>query len=208
MTQSTADPDGTPGRTGSPGGPVGLAAALVPPGAHVLGDPAAPVTIVEFGDLECPYCHDAAPVLRAVVEESGGTVRLVFRHFPLFEVHPYALTAALAAEAAGAQGRFWEMHDLLFAHQDRLDDVGLAHWAQTLGLDGASVVGEAAQEHGDAVERDYLAGTALGVRGTPTLFVDGERYRGRVTEDGVRAAVAAALAGEHRGPRPSPGQGA
>ena len=173
-----------------------------------IGDANAPVTIVEFGDLECPYCHDAAPVLRAVVEESGGTVRLVFRHFPLFEVHPYALTAALAAEAAGAQGRFWEMHDLLFAHQDRLDDVGLAHWAQTLGLDGASVVGEAAQEHGDAVERDYLAGTALGVRGTPTLFVDGERYRGRVTEDGVRAAVAAALAGEHRGPRPSPGQGA
>ncbi|MFF2622610.1 DsbA family protein [Oerskovia jenensis] len=177
-------------------------AELVPPDAHVFGDPDAPVTIVEFGDFECPYCHDAAPVLRAVVEESGGQVRLVFRHFPLFEVHPYALTAALAAEAAGAQGRFWDMHDLLFAHQDRLDDVGLAHWAQKLGLDGASVVGDAAQQHGDVVERDYLAGGALGVRGTPTVYVDGERYRGRVTEDGVRAAVAAALAaaGQATGP--------
>lgn len=182
-------------------------ADLVPPNAHAFGDPDAPVTIVEFGDFECPYCHDAAPVLRAVVEESDGQVRLVFRHFPLFEVHPYALTAALAAEAAGAQGRFWEMHDLLFAHQDRLDDVGLAHWAQKLGLDGASVVGDAAQQHGDAVERDYLVGTALGVRGTPTLYVEGVRYRGRVTEDGVRAAVAAALAAAGRATGPT-GQGA
>jgi protein-disulfide isomerase len=181
---------------------------LVPPNAHVFGAPDAPVTIVEFGDFECPYCHDATPVLRTVVEESDGQVRLVFRHFPLFEVHPYALTAALAAEAAGAQGRFWEMHDLLFAHQDRLDDVGLAHWAQKLGLDGASVVGDAAQQHGDAVERDYLAGTALGVRGTPTLYVEGVRYRGRVTEDGVRAAVAAAFADAGRATGPAPGQGA
>ncbi|MEV7962984.1 DsbA family protein [Oerskovia paurometabola] len=186
-------------------------AALVPPDAHVFGALDALdalVTIVEFGDFECPYCHDAAPVLRTVVEESGGQVRLVFRHFPLFEVHPYALTAALAAEAAGAQGRFWEMHDLLFAHQDRLDDVGLAHWAQKLGLDGASVVGDAAQQHGDAVERDYLAGTALGVRGTPTLYVEGVRYRGRVTEDGVRSAVAAALADAGRAAGPATGQGA
>ncbi|MBM7478098.1 DsbA family protein [Oerskovia jenensis] len=183
-------------------------AELVPPDAHVFGDPDAPVTIVEFGDFECPYCHDAAPVLRTVVEESGGQVRLVFRHFPLFEVHPYALTAALAAEAAGAQGRFWDMHDLLFAHQDRLDDVGLAHWAQKLGLDGASVVGDAAQQHGDVVERDYLAGGALGVRGTPTVYVDGERYRGRVTEDGVRAAVAAALADAGRAAGSATGQGA
>ncbi|MHA7132385.1 DsbA family protein [Oerskovia turbata] len=201
MTPRASEPAQDP--TSRPADPGGAPAAdLVPPGAHVFGDPTAPVTIVEFGDFECPYCHDAAPVLRAVVEESAGTVRLVFRHFPLFEVHPYALTAALAAEAAGAQGRFWEMHDLLFAHQDRLDDVGLAHWAGTLDLDGASVVGDAAQAHGDAVERDYLAGTTLGVRGTPTLFVDGVRYRGRVTEEGVRAAVGAALAAA--GPSPGP----
>ncbi|MET4226224.1 protein-disulfide isomerase [Oerskovia enterophila] len=186
--------------TSAPGSPATPRASdLVPPGAHVFGNADAPVTIVEFGDFECPYCHDAAPALRSVVEESGGQVRLVFRHFPLFEVHPYALTAALAAEAAGEQGRFWDMHDLLFAHQDRLDDTALAHWAQKLGLDGASVVGDAAQRFGDVVERDYLAGSAAGVRGTPTVYVDGERYRGRVTEDGLRAAVAAALAAAGHG---------
>jgi len=199
MTTSTPDPQDPPGTS---------AAALVPPGAHVLGAPDAPVTIVEFGDFECPYCRDAAPALRTVVEESDGQVRLVFRHFPLFEVHPYALTAALAAEAAGAQGRFWEMHDLLYAHQDLLDDAGLAHWAQTLGLDGASVVGDAAQAYGDAVERDYLAGADLGVSGTPTVYVGGERYRGRVTADGVRAAVTAALERAGGDAGPASGQGA
>ncbi|WP_069388068.1 DsbA family protein [Cellulosimicrobium cellulans] len=164
---------------------------LVPADAHVLGDPAAPVTLVEFGDLECPYCAAAAPVLRDVVASSAGRVRLVFRHFPLFEIHPHALTAALAVEAAGAQGRFWEMHEAFFAHQDRLDDAGLAERAAELGLDGASVVGDAAQQHAGAVQRDYAAALALGVQGTPTLFVDGVRYRGRVTREGLEAAVAA-----------------
>ncbi|MFC8923538.1 DsbA family protein [Cellulosimicrobium sp. NPDC057127] len=164
---------------------------LVPADAHVLGAPDAPVTIVEFGDLECPYCAAAAPVLRDVVASSGGRVRLVFRHFPLFEIHPHALTAALAAEAAGAQGRFWEMHALLFAHQDRLDDAGLAERAEELGLDGSSVVGDAAQAFAGAVQRDYADALAAGVQGTPTLFVDGVRYRGKVTRDGLEAAVAA-----------------
>jgi protein-disulfide isomerase len=164
---------------------------LVPDGAHVLGDPAAPVTIVEFGDLECPYCAAAAPVLRDVVASSEGRVRLVFRHFPLFEIHPYALTAALAVEAADAQGRFWDMQSALFEHQDRLDDAGLAERAEELGLDGAAVVGDAAQQFAGAVQRDYEAALALGVQGTPTVLVDGVRYRGRVTRDGLEAAVAA-----------------
>ncbi|OLT53217.1 thioredoxin domain-containing protein [Cellulosimicrobium sp. CUA-896] len=164
---------------------------LVPEDAHVLGDPAAPVTIVEFGDLECPYCAAAAPVLRDVVASSAGRVRLVFRHFPLFEIHPYALTAALAVEAADAHGRFWEMHEALFAHQDRLDDAGLAERARELGIDGAAVVGDAAQQFAAVVQRDYADALALGVQGTPTLFVDGVRYRGRVTREGLEAAVAA-----------------
>ncbi|MEK8225402.1 thioredoxin domain-containing protein [Oerskovia sp. M15] len=184
--------------TSPTGRPTDRADDLVPPDAHVFGDPDASVTIVEFGDFECPYCHDAAPILRAVVEESGGQVRLVFRHFPLFEVHPYALTAALAAEAAGAQGRFWEMHDVLFAHQDRLDDVGLAHWARKLGLDGESVVGDAAQRFGDVVERDYLAGAAAGVRGrrrsSSTGALPRPGGRGRPP-----AAVATALAAARQG---------
>lgn len=165
---------------------------LVPADAHVLGNPDAPVTIVEFGDLECPYCAAAAPVLRQVVEASAGQVRLVFRHFPLFEIHPHALSAALAVEAAAAQGRFWEMQAALFEHQDQLGEAGLADRAEELGLDGASVVGDAAQQHAAPVQRDYADALAAGVQGTPTLFVDGVRYRGRVTADGLRAAIESA----------------
>ena len=132
---------------------------MVPaPDDHVLGDPLAPVTVVEYGDYECPYCAAAAPVLRRLVEESDGQVRLVFRNFPLADRHPYALTAALAAEAAGAQGAFWPMHDLLFARQERLDDASLRAYAEELGLDGDRVVGEAAQPFGDKVEADFAAG--------------------------------------------------
>ena len=120
---------------------------------HVLGNPDAPVTVIEYGDFECPYCAAAAPVLRRLVEESDGQVRLVFRHFPLADNHPHALTAALAAEAAGAQGAFWPMHDLLFARQDRLSDVALRAYAQELGLDGDRVLGIAAyQRRGDVTD--------------------------------------------------------
>ena len=157
------------------------AATVVPaPDDHVLGDPLAPVTVVEYGDYECPYCAAAAPVLRRLVEESDGQVRLVFRNFPLADRHPYALTAALAAEAAGAQGAFWPMHDLLFARQERLDDASLRAYAAELGLDGDRVVGEAAQPFGDKVEQDFATGLAAGVGGTPTVFIDGRLFDGRM----------------------------
>src|SRR6478609_1741328 len=89
---------------------------------HVYGDPLAPVTVLEYGDLECPYCRAAAPVLRELVDTSAGRVRLVWRHFPLFEVHPHALTAALASEAAAVHGKFWQWHDQCFADQAHLSD--------------------------------------------------------------------------------------
>jgi len=162
-------------------------------GRHVYGPPDAPVTVVEFGDLECPYCRAAAPVLRELVDSAAGTVRLVFRHFPLFEVHPHALTAALAVEAAADQGAFWPMFDLLVAGQVDLGDAGLRSAADAVGLDGSVVVGEAAQRFGDRVEEDYADGRALDVRGTPTLFVDGERFTGQVTLTALRARVAEAL---------------
>jgi protein-disulfide isomerase len=146
----------------------------------MLGSPDAAVTVVEYGDLECPFCRAAAPVLRALVEGSGGRVRLLWRHFPLFEVHPHALTAALAAEAAGTHGLFWEMHDLLFAHQDHLTDPDLRGYAVTLGLDPAHVTGDRAQVFADAVEADYVGGLARDVRATPTLFIDGIRYSGPI----------------------------
>jgi protein-disulfide isomerase len=157
---------------------------------HVLGNPDAAVTLLEYGDYECPYCGAAAPVLRRVVEESDGQVRLVFRNFPLPSVHPFALTAALAAEAAGAQGAFWPMHELIFARQDRLDDAALRAYADELDLDGSLVVGEAAQVFGDKVEADFAAGLEAGVGGTPTVFIDGRLWSGRVEEGALRREIA------------------
>jgi protein-disulfide isomerase len=172
-------------------------AAVLGPGAepaeddHVLGNLAAPVTVLEYGDYECPYCAAAAPVLLRLVEESEGGVRLVFRNFPIADRHPYALTAALAAEAAGAQGAFWPMHEMLFARQDRLDDASLRKYADELGLDPERIVGEPAQPFGDKVEADFAAGLAAGVAGTPTVFVDGRQFSGRVEIGALRRAVAA-----------------
>jgi protein-disulfide isomerase len=162
---------------------------------HVLGDRDAAVTLLEYGDYECPYCAAAAPVLRQVVEDSGGLVRLVFRNFPIADVHPFALTAALAAEAAGAQGAFWSMHELLFDRQDRLDDAALRAYAQELGLDSDLVVGEAAQVFGDKVEADFAAGLAAGVGGTPTVFIDGQLWTGRVEAGALRRAIGSAASG-------------
>ena len=156
---------------------------------HVLGNPDAPVTVLEYGDFECPYCAAAAPVLRQLVEESQGQVKLVFRHFPLADAHPHALTAALAAEAAGAQGAFWPMHDLLFARQDRLSDVALRAYAEELGLDGDRVVGEAAQQFAAKVAADFEQGLEDEVAGTPTVVVDGELFAGRVELAALRRAA-------------------
>ncbi|PYE20666.1 thioredoxin-like protein [Williamsia limnetica] len=156
------------------------------PDRHLYGNPDAPVRIVEYGDFECPYCGAAAPVLTQVVDESNGRVCLIFRHFPLFEVHPFALTAALAAEASG--DRFWNMHAELFAHQDHLDDSHLAEYAYRAGVVD-SVIGLAAQPYKAAVEADYNRGIGEGVRGTPSLFVDGVRYTGDIELDALRAAT-------------------
>ncbi|WP_426592840.1 DsbA family protein [Cellulomonas sp. McL0617] len=159
---------------------------------HVYGNVDAPVTILEFGDLECPYCRAAAAPLKDLVDTSDGRVRLVWRHFPLFEVHPYALSAALAAEAAGRHGRFWEMHDALLVDQSRLSEPDLRRAAEALGVDPAEVVGERAQALAPAVQGDYAAGVALGVRGTPAIYVNGEYFRGKVTLERLREAVDAA----------------
>jgi len=159
------------------------------PDEHVLGEPDAPVTVTEYGDYECPYCAAAAPVLKRLVTESDGRVRLVFRNFPLADVHPYALTAALAAEAAGAQDQFWPMHYLLFRNQDRLTDADLGEHAASLGLDPGSVVGEAAQRSAGKVQTDFARGLEIGVRGTPWILVDGVHYDGPVKLEELRDAT-------------------
>jgi len=170
----------------------------VPSGSHdpdfafrwSLGNPEAPFTIVEFGDFECPYCGAAKPVLNELVNGSDGQVRLVWRHFPLFQSHPYALTAALAAEAAGHQGAFWPMAKMLFKHQDSLDDASIVRYGEELGLDTAALVGDPAQRFAGAVRADYQEGIDAGVHGTPTLFVNGDPYLGDVTVTDLRDTMA------------------
>jgi protein-disulfide isomerase len=166
---------------------------------HVLGEIDAPVTVIEFGDYECPYCAGAAPVLRELVSSSAGQVRLVFRNFPLFEVHPHALTAALAAESTadtGGEEVFWLMHQKLFMHQARLSDVDLRLYAEAVGADPRLAVGEAAQKYAPVVQADYAMGIAAGVSGTPTLFIDGAAYEGRVDVQSLQRATGHLASGD------------
>jgi protein-disulfide isomerase len=144
---------------------------------HVRGEGA--VELTQFADFECPYCRDAAPSIRRVLERLDGRVRLRFRHFPVVARHPHAVRAALAAEAAGAQGRFWEMHDALFRRQKALEDDDLRRYAGGLGLDVERFDSDRAGVDVLArVQRDVDSGIASGeVTGTPTLFIDGVVYR-------------------------------
>jgi protein-disulfide isomerase len=165
---------------------------LSSPVEHVLGNPEAPMCIVEFGDFECPYCAGAAPVLRELVTSSEGRVRLVYRNFPLFEVHPHALTAALAAESVAASAgeeTYWTFHDKLFVHQARLTDIDLKLYAKSLGGDPDLAAGPGAQRFAPIVQADYAAGIEAGVSATPTLFIDGEPYDGRVEVGALRRAT-------------------
>ena len=146
---------------------------------HILGPASAAVTLVEYGDFECPHCRMAHDVLDGLLPRFGGEVRFVFRHFPLSQVHPHAQRAAEASEGAGAQGRFWEMHDALFENQDALDDESLAVHAQDLGLDLATFLRDlAARVYTDRVREDFLSGVRSGVNGTPTFFINGRRHDG------------------------------
>lgn len=146
---------------------------------HVLGPATAPVTLVEYGDFQCPYCGAAHPVVREVRRRLGDELRFAFRHFPLANVHPNAEPAAEAAEAAGAQGKFWEMHDLLFEHQDLLDAESLLSYAGILGLDMHRFVLELSQGiHMPRVREDFQSGVRSGVNGTPTFFINEVRHDG------------------------------
>ena len=141
---------------------------------HSLGPEHAPITVVEYGDFECPTCKQAAPSLKLLLSRFPGQVRLVFRHFPLEEVHPHALCAAEAAEVAGAQGKFWQMHDLLFANQLHLKPNQLHGYAQQLDLDMARYTAEMDDEIYRQRIREHIdSGRRSGVRGTPGIYVNG-----------------------------------
>lgn len=146
---------------------------------HAQGAAGAIVTLVEYGDYECPHCGRAYPIVKEVQRRLGAQLRFVFRNFPLQEIHPHAGHAAEAAEAAGAQGRFWEMHDLIFEHQRALDDRHLFDYAAQLGLDEPRFQRDfASHAHAARVREDFLSGVRSGVNGTPTFFINGLRHDG------------------------------
>jgi protein-disulfide isomerase len=141
---------------------------------HLLGPLQAPITIVEYGDFECPNCKQAAPALKLLLGRFAGRVRLVFRHFPLEEVHPHALHAALAAEAAAGQGKFWAMHDVLFDNQSHLKLPQLRSYAQRIELDMARYDADMGDTvYLQRVREDIEGGRRSGVRATPGIFLNG-----------------------------------
>jgi protein-disulfide isomerase len=159
---------------------------------HVRGPMDAPVTIVEYGDFECPYCGQAESVVRELLADFGD-VRYVWRHLPLTDVHPHAQMAAEAAEAAALQGRFWAMRDLLFENQDALTVKDLLRHAEAIGLD-VDAFREALRSRKGAprVARDVESADGSGVSGTPTFFVNGRRHHGAYDVESLSRAVIAA----------------
>ena len=156
-----------------------LARLTLPVGArdHAQGPAGAPVTLVEYGDYECPHCGRAYPIVQEVQRRLGSTLRFVFRNFPLAESHPHAEHAAEAAASADADGRFWEMPDTLFEHQQALLDPHLIGDATAVGLDATVFENELrAHTHKARVREDFTSGVRSGVNGTPTFFINGVRF--------------------------------
>ena len=159
---------------------------------HIRGPVDAPVTVVEYGDFECPYCGQAEPVVRELLRDFGD-VRYVWRHLPLNDVHPHAQLAAEAAEAAADQGAFWEMHDLLLDHQDALRPDDLIGYAEQLGLDVDRFTDDLREHAGAArIAEDVDSADLSGVSGTPTFFINGRRHYGAYDIATLSAAVRAA----------------
>jgi protein-disulfide isomerase len=146
---------------------------------HVQGPATAPVTLVEYGDYECPYCRAAQPIVQELQQLLGDQLRYVFRHFPLTGSHPHAQQAAEVAEAAAVQGRFFEMHAALFENQEALENDHLVEYAEDLGLDIARIRRElGAHSYAGRVREDFESGLSSGARGTPTFYLDDTRYDG------------------------------
>jgi protein-disulfide isomerase len=157
---------------------------------HSQGPATAAVTLVQYGDYECPYTRQSTTIVRAIQQQLGGKLRFVFRNFPLTEIHPHALHAALAAEAAAAQGKFWQMHDYIFHHQHMLEDSDLEQFAEAVGLDMQQFARDMAERpYMSRIEEDLKSGIRSGVRGTPTFFINGILYPGSWEQEALLAAL-------------------
>jgi protein-disulfide isomerase len=154
-----------------------LTVPVSPDRDHIQGPVDAPATLVEYGDFQCPYCGKAYPIVKQVQARMGDRLRFVFRNFPITTSHRYAEQAAEAAEAAAAQGKFWEMHDVLFENQTRLADADLRRYADRVGLDLERFDADMAQHaYAERVREDFMGGVRSGVNGTPTFYVNGARH--------------------------------
>jgi protein-disulfide isomerase len=165
---------------------------------HIQGAGGAPVTLVEYGDYECPHCGHAYPIVQEVQRRLGEKLRFVFRNFPITGTHPHAEVAAEAAELAAAQGKFWEMHDALFEHQTALGEASILALAAEVGMDtrklGAGLESGAAR---DRVREDFMSGVRSGVNGTPTFFINGMRYDDSWDTETLTEALEAAALRRH-----------
>ena len=157
---------------------------------HAQGRAGAPVTLVEYGDYQCPYCGAAYPEVKRLQKALGKRLRFVFRNFPLTQAHPYALIAAEAAEAAALHGKFWQMHDLIYENQADLEPDILPAWAEKVGLD-LDEFGTAIQQGvvTKRIKEDRMSGIRSGVNGTPSFFIHGTRYDGPSDYDSLRVAL-------------------
>src|SRR5437588_4040042 len=157
---------------------------------HHPGPASAAVSLVQYADYECPYTRLSTTIVRAVQQQLGEQLRFVFRNFPLTEIHPHALHAALAAEAAAAQGKFWQMHDYIFHHQHTLEDSDLEQFAEAVGLDMQQYARDMAERpYISRIEEDLKSGIRSGVRGTPTFFINGVLYPGSWEQESLLAAL-------------------
>lgn len=174
-----------------------MASRLTPaPGSHDHAEGAehAPLTLVEYGDYQCPHCAAVYPVVKQLQQEFGTQLRFVFRNFPMAQLHEYALLASIAAEAAAKQGKYWEMHDQILEHQRSLNESYLLVFAKDIGLDLEVFQNDLEDEtFTEKVENDFESGIRSGVNGTPSFFINGEKYEGPYTHEALSSALKAKL---------------
>jgi protein-disulfide isomerase len=164
---------------------------------HIQGPATAAVTLVQYGDYECPYCGAAYPIIKDVQSRMGDRLRFVFRNFPISTSHPHAEQAAEAAEAADSQGRFWQMHDVLYENQRRLGEEDLLGYAEQVQLDVERFAKELSEHvHAERVHEDFMSGVRSGVNGTPTFYINGLRHDDSYEPDILLDALERAAAGQ------------
>jgi protein-disulfide isomerase len=168
---------------------------------HIQGPSTAKITLVQYGDYQCPYCGEAYPIIKKIQKRFGPDLRFVFRNFPITEAHPFAETGAEIAEAAGAQGKFWEMHDFLYENQQSLSNVDffVRHAIESLGLDGKKLKNEVlTRAYTPRIQEDFMSGIRSGVNGTPTFFINEYRHNGSYDYEVLQEAIEVAMGTKKR----------